>query len=120
MATRDADRAAEVQAAIGAMTEPDRSLASRIHAIVMAAAPDLQPRMWYGMPAWAKDGKVLCFFQPAHKFKTRYATFGFQDAAQLDDGRMWPVAFAITDLTTEEEARIAGLVRRAIEGKKGA
>lgn len=104
------------RAAVGSMAPQDRALAERIHSIVMAAAPELVPRMWYGMPAWAKDGTVVCFFQPARKFKTRYATFGFQDVARLDDGRMWPVAFAVAELTEEEETRIAALVARAVGG----
>lgn len=118
MAAKDSGGPAEVQAAIESLAQPDRELAKRIDSVVLAAAPGLVPRMWYGMPAWAKDGKVLCFFQPAQKFKTRYATFGFQDSARLDDGRMWPVAFAVTDLTEEEEARIAELVERAV-GRAG-
>ncbi|MDI6713105.1 MAG: hypothetical protein QMD96_07700 [Anaerosomatales bacterium] len=104
------------RAAIGSMAQQDRELAERIHSVVSAAEPELVPRMWYGMPAWTKDGEVVCFFQPAGKFKTRYATFGFQDVAHLDDGRMWPVAFAIAELTEEEEARIAELVVRAVGG----
>jgi uncharacterized protein YdhG (YjbR/CyaY superfamily) len=99
---------------IAEMAEPDRSMAERIHAIVMAAAPDLSPRTWYGMPAYAKDGKVICFFQAASKFKTRYATFGFQPDANLDDGPMWPTAFALVELTDAEETRIATLVTQAV------
>jgi uncharacterized protein YdhG (YjbR/CyaY superfamily) len=99
---------------IAEMAEPDRSMAERIHAIVMAAAPDLSPRTWYGMPAYAKDGKVICFFQAASKFKTRYATFGFQPDANLDDGPMWPTAFALVALTAAEEARITALVTQAV------
>ena len=109
------DGESELLAKIAEMTEPDRALAERVHAIVKASAPDLTPRTWYGMPAYAKDGKVLCFFQPAQKFKTRYSTFGFNDAANLDDGTMWPIAFALTDeLTAADEARIGALVKRAV------
>ncbi|GIU92720.1 MAG: hypothetical protein KatS3mg011_1626 [Acidimicrobiia bacterium] len=99
---------------IAEMDQPDRSMAERIHAIVREAAPELAPRTWYGMPAYAKDGKVICFFQAASKFKTRYATLGFSDSAQLDDGDMWPVAFAVAALTPAVEERIADLVRRAV------
>jgi uncharacterized protein YdhG (YjbR/CyaY superfamily) len=108
------DGAAEVLANIAEMPEPDRTLAERIHAIVTDNAPALAPRLWYGMPAYAKDGKVVCFFQSAAKFKTRYATLGFQHDANLDDGVMWPVAFAVTGLTAAEEARVAELVKRAV------
>jgi uncharacterized protein YdhG (YjbR/CyaY superfamily) len=101
-------------AAIAAMREPDRGMARRLHAIVKASAPALSPKTWYGMPAYAKDGKVLCFFQSAQKFKTRYATFGFSDAANLDDGALWPVAFALKGLTATEEAKIIALVRKAV------
>ena len=102
-------------AAIAAMPEPDRSIAERLHAIIKASAPALSPRTWYGMPAYAnEDGKVVCFFQSAHKFKTRYATFGFTDKANLDEGAMWPTSFALTDLTAVEEARIVALVKRAV------
>jgi hypothetical protein len=93
---------------------PDRALGERLHAIIRASAPDLAPRLWYGMPAYARDGKVLCFFQGAAKFKTRYATFGFQHDANLDEGAMWPVAFALKELTAAEEARIAALVKKAV------
>ena len=103
-----------VLAKIDELPEPDRSMARRLHAIVTAAAPALSPRLWYGMPAYAKDGKVVCHFQSALKFKTRYATFGFSDAARLDDGAMWPVAFALKKLTPAEEARIAALVKHAV------
>jgi len=110
-----ADGESEVLAKIAEMTAPDRALAERVHAVIKASAPDLTPRTWYGMPAYAKDGKVLCFFQPAQKFKTRYSTFGFNDAANLDDGTMWPIAFALTDeLTAADEARIGALVKRAV------
>jgi len=104
----------DLLAKIAEMQEPDRSMAKRLHAIITAAAPALSPRTWYGMPAYAKDGKVLCFFQSAQKFKSRYATFGFSDTANLDDGALWPVAFALKDLTTAEEARIGALVKRAV------
>jgi len=96
------------------MREPDRAMAKRLHAIMKASAPALSPRLWYGMPAYAKDGKVLCFFQGAQKFKTRYATLGFSDKANLDDGAMWPTAFALTALTATEEARISEVVRKAV------
>jgi uncharacterized protein YdhG (YjbR/CyaY superfamily) len=109
-----ADGESDVLAQIAAMPEPDRALAQRLHAIIKASAPDLSPRTWYGMPAYAKDGKVVCFFQSAAKFKTRYATFGFQHAANLDEGAMWPVAFALTALTAAEEAKIAALVKKAV------
>ena len=111
------DRAAgekDVLAKIAEMPEPDRSMAEKIHAIVTASAPDLMPRTWYGMPAYAKDGKVVCFFTPASKFKERYASFGFNAAANLDDGNMWPTSFALTKLTTAEEKRIAALVKQAV------
>jgi uncharacterized protein YdhG (YjbR/CyaY superfamily) len=103
----------EVLAKIAAMQEQDRALAERLHAIIRASAPALTPKLWYGMPAYARDGKVVCFFQSAARFKTRYATFGFQDAAKLDEGAMWPVAFALKELTAAEEARIAALVKKA-------
>jgi len=96
------------------MPEADRVIAERIHAIVKEHAPGLAPKTWYGMPAYAKDGKVVCFFQSAQKFKTRYATFAFNDAANLDDGAMWPTAFALTELTAADEARIAALVKKAV------
>jgi uncharacterized protein YdhG (YjbR/CyaY superfamily) len=99
---------------IAAMREPDRSMARRVHAVVMANAPGLTPRLWYGMPAYAMDGKIVCFFQDAQKFKARYATLGFNDFAKLDAGRMWPVAFALKELTAAEEAQIAALVRKAV------
>jgi uncharacterized protein YdhG (YjbR/CyaY superfamily) len=104
----------DVLARIAEMSGPDRALAERIHAIVTACAPALAPRTWYGMPAYAKDGKVVCFFQSASKFKTRYSALGFGDAANLDDGPMWPVTFALTALTGAEEARIRALVERAV------
>ena len=102
-------------AAIAAMQEPDRSMAKRLHEIIKASAPVLSPKTWYGMPAYAnKDGKIVCFFQTAQKFKTRYATFGFNDTANLDEGAMWPVAFALKELTAAEEARISRLVKKAV------
>jgi uncharacterized protein YdhG (YjbR/CyaY superfamily) len=101
-------------AAITAMQEPDRAMAKRLHAIIKASAPALSPKTWYGMPAYAKDGKIVCFFQSAQKFKTRYATFGFSDAANLDEGDLWPVAFALKELTATEEARISALVKKAV------
>jgi uncharacterized protein YdhG (YjbR/CyaY superfamily) len=101
-------------AAIAAMKEPDRALAKRLHAIITAVAPTLWPKTWYGMPAYAKDDKVVCFFQSAQKFNTRYATFGFSAAAKLDDGVMWPTAFALKELTAAEEARISALLKKAL------
>jgi uncharacterized protein YdhG (YjbR/CyaY superfamily) len=109
-----ADGESAVLAKIAEMPEADRAMAERVHAIVKASAPGLSPKTWYGMPAYAKDGKVVCFFQSAHKFKSRYATFGFNDAANLDDGAMWPTSFALTDLTAADEARIAALVKKAV------
>ena len=109
-----ADGESDVLAKIAEMAESDRAIAERIHAIIKANAPDLAPRLWYGMPAYAKDGKVLCFFQSAQKFNTRYATLGFNDVARLDDGHMWPVAYALKELTPAEEARIADLVTKAV------
>ena len=103
-----------VLAKIAEMPEPDRAMGKRLHAVIKASAPALSPRLWYGMPAYAKDGKVVCFFQSAQKFKTRYATFGFSDAASLDEGSMWPVAFALKGLTAAEEARIGALVKKAV------
>ena len=102
-----------VLAKIAEMSAPDRAMAERLHAIIKASAPALSPRTWYGMPAYAKDGKVVCFFQSADKFKSRYATFGFNDSANLDDGTMWPVAFALKELTADVEARIGALVKKA-------
>ena len=109
-----ADGEGAVLAKIDEMPEPDRAMAKRLHAVIKASAPALSPRTWYGMPAYARDGKVVCFFQSAHKFKTRYATFGFSDEANLDDGAMWPTAFALTELTAAEEARIGALVKKAV------
>jgi uncharacterized protein YdhG (YjbR/CyaY superfamily) len=108
-----ADGEREVLAKIAEMPAADRVLAERVHAVVTASAPALVPKTWYGMPAYAKDGKVVCFFQAADKFKSRYATFGFNDAANLDEGAMWPVAFALTELTAADEATIAALVKKA-------
>ena len=109
-----ADGESDVLAKIAEMPEPDRAMASRLHAIVKSSAPALSPRTWYGMPAYARDGKVVCFFQSAQKFKARYATLGFSDAANLDDGVMWPTAFALKELSAAEEARIIDLVKRAV------
>jgi uncharacterized protein YdhG (YjbR/CyaY superfamily) len=103
-----------VLAKIAEMPEPDRAMAKRLHAIIKASAPALSPKTWYGMPAYAKDGKVVCYFLSAHKFKSRYATFGFNDAANLDEGAMWPTSFALTELTATEEARISALVKKAV------
>ena len=111
---RKADGERAVLAKIAEMPEHDRAIAERLHAIVKASAPGLSPKTWYGMPAYAKDGKVVCYFQSAHKFKSRYATFGFNDAANLDEGAMWPTSFALTELTATEEARISALVKKAV------
>ncbi|QFZ20904.1 iron chaperone [Saccharothrix syringae] len=108
-----ADGEADVLAKIAEMAEPDRVLAERVHAIVTANAPELAPKLWYGMPAYARDGKVVCFFQSAAKFKARYATLGFNDGARLDEGTVWPTAFALTTLTAADEERIGALVKRA-------
>ena len=113
-AARKADGERDVLAKIAEMPEPDRALAERIHAIVKSSAPTLSPKTWYGMPAYAKGGKVVCYFQSADKFKSRYATLGFNDAANLDEGGMWPTSFAVTQLTAAEEARIAALVKQAV------
>jgi uncharacterized protein YdhG (YjbR/CyaY superfamily) len=113
-AAQGADMLRELLDRIAEMPAEDRSMAKRIHEIVTTAAPSLEPRTWYGMPAYAKDGKVICFFQSAEKFKARYATFGFNDAAKLDSGAMWPVAFALTKLTAADEAKIAALVKKAV------
>jgi uncharacterized protein YdhG (YjbR/CyaY superfamily) len=109
-----ADGESAVLAKIAEMPEPDRAMAERLHAIVKASAPDLSPRTWYGMPAYAKDGKVVCFFQSAQKFKARYATFGFSDKANLDAGAMWPTSFALKELTAAEEKKIGALVKKAV------
>ncbi len=109
-----ADGESAVLAKLGEMPAPDRALGERLHVIIKASAPALSPKLWYGMPAYARDGKVVCFFQPAHKFKTRYATFGFNDSANLDEGALWPVAFALKELTAAEEARIGELVKKAV------
>jgi uncharacterized protein YdhG (YjbR/CyaY superfamily) len=109
-----ADGERDVLEAIAKMKAPDRAMAERIHAIVTATAPDLMPKTWYGMPAYARDGKVVCFFKNAEKFNSRYATLGFEEAANLDEGAMWPTAFALTKLTKADEAKIAALVKRAV------
>jgi len=109
-----ADGESDVLAKIAEMPEPDRAMAERLHAIIKASAPALSPRTWYGMPAYAKDGKVVCFFQSAQKFNTRYATLGFSDTANLDEGHLWPVAFALKELTAAEEAKISALVKKAV------
>jgi len=108
------DGDSEVLAKIAEMQEPDRVLGERLHALIKASVPDLTPRLWYGMPAYAKDGKLVCHFQPAQKFKTRYATLGFSDTANLDEGAMWPVSYALAELTADDEARIAALVQKAV------
>ena len=110
-----ADGESAVLAKIAGMPEPDRTMGKRLHAIIKAGAPALSPRLWYGMPAYAKDDKVVCFFQTAAKFKTRYATLGFSDKANLDEGAMWPTAFALKGLTAAEEERIAALVKKAVK-----
>ena len=109
-----ADGESAVLAKMAEMPESDRAMAERLHVIIKASAPALSPRLWYGMPAYAKDGKIVCFFQGAQKFKTRYATFGFSDAANLDEGAMWPTAFALMALTAADEARIGELVKKAM------
>ena len=109
-----ADGESDVLAQIAKMPEPERAMAKRLHEIITASAPVLSPRLWYGMPAYAKDGKVVCFFQGAQKFKTRYATLGFSDAANLDEGALWPTAFALKELTPAEEATIVALVKKAV------
>ena len=116
-ARRGADKAdgeREVLAKIAEMAGPDRAMAERLHAVITASAPALSPKTWYGQPAYAKDGKVVCFFQPAQKFNTRYATLGFSDEANLDEGTMWPTAFALTELTAADETRIGALVKKAV------
>ena len=109
-----ADGESDLLAKIAEMPEPDRAMATRLHELVKASAPGLSPKTWYGMPAYAKDGKVVCFFQSADKFKSRYATFGFNDTANLDEGHMWPTSFALKELTATEEARISALVKKAV------
>jgi uncharacterized protein YdhG (YjbR/CyaY superfamily) len=109
-----ADGESDVLEKIAELPEPDRALAERLHAVIKASAPALSPRTWYGMPAYAKDGKVVCFFQSAQKFKTRYATLGFSDKANLDEGAMWPTSYALTELTAADEARIGALVKKAV------
>ncbi len=109
-----ADGEGDLLAKIAEMPERDRAMAERLHAIIKASAPDLSPKTWYGMPAYAKDGDVVCFFQSAQKFKSRYATLGFSDKAHLDDGAMWPTSFALKELTPAEEARIVALVKKAV------
>ncbi len=111
---KQADGESDVLAKIAEMPKPDRAMAERLHAIIKASAPALASRTWYGMPAYAKDGDVVCFFQSAQKFKTRYATFGFSDKANLDEGTVWPVAFALKELTAAAEARIGALVKKAV------
>ena len=114
MGSDKTDGESAVLAKIAEMPEPDRTMGERIHSIIKASAPTLSPRLWYGMPAYALDGKVVCFFQSAQKFKTRYMTLGFNDKANLDQGNMWPTAFALKKLTETEEARIAALVKKAV------
>jgi uncharacterized protein YdhG (YjbR/CyaY superfamily) len=114
MKTDEADGESTVLAKIAEMAPSDRAMGKRLHAVIKAAAPALSPRLWYGMPAYAKDGKVVCFFQSGQKFKTRYATLGFSDKAKLDEGAMWPVAFALTALTADDETRIGALVKKAV------
>ncbi len=109
-----ADGESDVLAKIAEMSEPDRAMAERLHAIIKASAPELSPKTWYGMPAYAKDGNVVCFFQPAQKFNTRYATLGFSDKANLDEGAMWPTTYALNELTAADEARIVALVKQAV------
>jgi hypothetical protein len=113
-AAKKADGESAVLAAIAAMEGPYRAMGERLHAIIKASAPALSPRLWYGMPAYAKDSKVVCFFRSGQKFKERYMTLGFNDVANLDEGRMWPIAFALKELTAAEEARISALVKKAV------
>jgi len=114
VAAQKADGESEVLAKIAELPATDRAMAKRLHAVIKASAPALSPKTWYGMPAYAKDGKIVCFFQSAQKFKTRYATLGFNDAARLDEGNMWPTAFALMKLTPADEARIGALVKKAV------
>jgi uncharacterized protein YdhG (YjbR/CyaY superfamily) len=111
---KKADEESAVLAKIAEMPESDRTMAERLHAVIKASAPALTPKLWYGMPAYAKEGKVVCFFQSAQKFKSRYATFGFNDDANLDEGTMWPTSYALTELTAADEARIGALVKKAV------
>jgi uncharacterized protein YdhG (YjbR/CyaY superfamily) len=111
---KKADGESDVLAKIAAMPGPDRAIGERLHAIIKANAPDLAPKLWYGMPAYAKDGKIVCFFQSAQRFKTRYATFGFMHEAKLDEGAMWPTSFALKEVAAAEEARIGALVKKAV------
>src|SRR5688572_24403382 len=111
---KKAEGESDLLAKIAEMSEPDRTIGERLHAIIMASAPELSPKTWYGMPAYAKDGKVVCFFQSAQKFDARYATLGFSDAANLDEGAMWPTSFALKELTGAEEAKIGALVKKAV------
>jgi uncharacterized protein YdhG (YjbR/CyaY superfamily) len=111
---KEADEESALLAKIAEMPESDRVMAERLHAVIKDSAPSLSPKLWYGMPGYAKDGKVVCFFQAAQKFNSRYATFGFNDIANLDEGAMWPTAFALTELTPADEARIGALVKRAV------
>ncbi|MFF5208515.1 iron chaperone [Streptosporangium sp. NPDC000396] len=113
-ADKEAEEARDVLAKIAEMQDSDRIMAERVHAVIMASAPVLAPKLWYGMPAYALDGKIVCFFQSAEKFKARYATLGFNDQAKLDEGTMWPAAFALTEVTPEVEARISALVKQAV------
>ena len=113
-AAKKADEESAMLAVIAAMPGPDRALGKRLHAVIKASAPVLSPKLWYGMPAYAKNGKVVCFFQSAQKFKTRYTTFGFSDKANLDEGAMWPTAFALKELTADDEARIGALAKKAV------
>ncbi|MDP2624292.1 MAG: DUF1801 domain-containing protein, partial [Actinomycetota bacterium] len=113
-AARNADGESDLLAKIAEMPEPDRAMAERLHAVIKASAPALSPRTWYGMPSYAMDGKVVCFFQSADKFDARYATFGFNDTANLDQGAMWPTSFALKELTAAEEAKIGALVKKAV------
>ena len=110
----EADEESGVLAKIAEMREPDRAMAKQLHTVIKASAPALSPKLWYGQPAYARDGKVVCFFQPAQKFKTRYATLGFSDEANLDEGTIWPTSFALTKLTAADEARIGALVKKAV------
>ena len=111
---KKADEESAVLAKIADLPEPDRAMAERLHAVIKASAPALSPKLWYGMPAYAQDGKVVCFFQSAQKFNSRYATLGFNDTANLDDDTMWPTAYALMELTTADEARIGALVKKAV------